>query len=148
MVRLSPFHLPRSTRPAALPCVPLICFPPLASAYQAVPVCIKHPCTHGVCTSTCLPPSPPFVRSRCAAGMTPLVISEKIPFLYENAMVIGYPMGGDNVCVTRGVVSRVTTLPYEDTKFFLPNQVRCRSVPLFLSPLLVFVAYFRTRPSS
>ena len=54
--------------------------------------------------------------------MTPLVISEKIPFLYENAMVIGYPMGGDNVCVTRGVVSRVTTLPYEDTKFFLPNQ--------------------------
>lgn len=55
-------------------------------------------------------------------GMTPLVISEKIPFLYENAMVIGYPMGGDNVCVTRGVVSRVTTLPYEDTKFFLPNQ--------------------------
>lgn len=55
-------------------------------------------------------------------GMSPLAISETIPELYENAMVIGYPMGGDNVCVTRGVVSRVTTLPYEDTKFFLPNQ--------------------------
>lgn len=36
--------------------------------------------------------------------------------------VIGYPVGGDNVCVTRGVVSRVTTLPYEDPKFFLPSQ--------------------------
>eukprot|EP00040_Diaphanoeca_grandis_P039804 m.260208 g.260208 ORF g.260208 m.260208 type:complete len:593 (-) comp39436_c0_seq1:588-2366(-) len=55
-------------------------------------------------------------------GIRPLAISNAIPELYENAMVIGYPMGGDNVCVTRGVVSRVTTLPYEDTKFFLPNQ--------------------------
>lgn len=55
-------------------------------------------------------------------GMDGLKISETIPELYENAMVIGYPLGGDNVCVTRGVVSRVTTLPYEDTKFFLPNQ--------------------------
>ena len=37
-------------------------------------------------------------------------------------MVIGYPMGGDNICVTRGVVSRVTTLTYEDAKFFLPTR--------------------------
>ena len=51
-------------------------------------------------------------------------------------MCIGYPMGGtrilsyytilyntiqymqgDNICVTRGIVSRVTTLPYEDQKY-------------------------------
>jgi hypothetical protein len=31
-------------------------------------------------------------------------------------------MGGDNICVTRGVVSRVTTLTYEDAKFFLPTR--------------------------
>lgn len=55
-------------------------------------------------------------------GIKPLVISKALPELYENTMVIGYPMGGDNICVTRGVVSRVTTLPYEDVKFFLPSR--------------------------
>eukprot|EP00039_Didymoeca_costata_P005693 m.83716 g.83716 ORF g.83716 m.83716 type:complete len:603 (-) comp12932_c0_seq2:1392-3200(-) len=55
-------------------------------------------------------------------GLKPLVISKTLPELYENAMVIGYPMGGDNICVTRGVVSRVTTLTYEDAKFFLPTR--------------------------
>jgi len=54
--------------------------------------------------------------------MKPLDISPSLPELYENTMVIGYPMGGDNICVTRGVVSRVTTLTYEDAKFFLPTR--------------------------
>lgn len=53
--------------------------------------------------------------------MAVLKISNLIPELYENTMVIGYPMGGDNICATRGVVSRVTTLAYEDSKFFLSN---------------------------
>jgi len=51
-----------------------------------------------------------------------LDISDSLPELYETTMVIGYPMGGDNICVTRGVVSRVTTLTYEDAKFFLPTR--------------------------
>ena len=75
--------------------------------------------------------------------MTPLKISRKIPDLYENAMVIGYPLGGDNVCVTRGVVSRVTTLPYEDPKFFLPSQVSHASpcTPATCVLYIYFAAY-------
>jgi len=55
-------------------------------------------------------------------GLPALDISDSLPELYETTMVIGYPMGGDNICVTRGVVSRVTTLTYEDAKFFLPTR--------------------------
>jgi S1-C subfamily serine protease len=35
-----------------------------------------------------------------------------LPHLYEDVKVIGYPMGGDNICVTRGVVSRIDTIQY------------------------------------
>eukprot|EP00698_Gefionella_okellyi_P007352 TRINITY_DN1793_c0_g1_i1.p1 TRINITY_DN1793_c0_g1~~TRINITY_DN1793_c0_g1_i1.p1 ORF type:complete len:546 (+),score=150.79 TRINITY_DN1793_c0_g1_i1:57-1640(+) len=35
-----------------------------------------------------------------------------LPRLYEDIMVIGYPIGGDNVSVTRGIVSRIDMLPY------------------------------------
>lgn len=35
-----------------------------------------------------------------------------LPSLYDDVAVVGYPMGGDNVCVTRGVVSRVDTMSY------------------------------------
>ena len=55
-------------------------------------------------------------------GLPCLSISNSLPELYETTMVIGYPMGGDNICVTKGVVSRVTTLTYEDAKFFLPTR--------------------------
>ena len=53
--------------------------------------------------------------------LPPLQISDVIPELYENVMCVGYPMGGDNVCVTRGVVSRVTTLAYEDPRYYFPT---------------------------
>lgn len=36
----------------------------------------------------------------------------EVPRLYENVKVLGYPLGGDNACVTRGVVSRVDTTSY------------------------------------
>eukprot|EP00035_Acanthoeca_spectabilis_P025033 m.456539 g.456539 ORF g.456539 m.456539 type:complete len:576 (+) comp21073_c0_seq1:190-1917(+) len=81
--------------------------------YKAKVLCINHACDLAILSVD----EPGFWT-----GMTPLRVSKKIPELYENAMVIGYPLGGDNVCVTRGVVSRVTTLPYEDPKFFLPSQ--------------------------
>ena len=52
-------------------------------------------------------------------GMCALEVSDQLPHLYENVMVVGYPMGGDTICVTRGVVSRVTTLQYEGQKYHL-----------------------------
>jgi len=85
--------------------------------FRATVLCINNACDLALLSVENESPDQDFF-----AGMAPLAISNAIPQLYENAMVIGYPMGGDNVCVTRGVVSRVTTLPYEDTKFFLPNQ--------------------------
>ncbi|KAH8052952.1 serine-type endopeptidase [Aureococcus anophagefferens] len=44
-------------------------------------------------------------------GVVPLVFGS-LPRLYDNVKVVGYPMGGDNACVTSGVVSRVDTTPY------------------------------------
>jgi len=35
-----------------------------------------------------------------------------IPLLQDDVMVIGYPMGGDNACITQGVVSRVEPVLY------------------------------------
>mmetsp|Transcript_9357 Transcript_9357/g.24081 ORF Transcript_9357/g.24081 Transcript_9357/m.24081 type:complete len:550 (+) Transcript_9357:106-1755(+) len=84
-----------------------------AEKYKAKVLCINHACDLAILAVD---------DAAFWKGMTPLSISKKIPELYENAMVIGYPLGGDNICVTRGVVSRVTTLPYEDPKFFLPSQ--------------------------
>lgn len=30
-----------------------------------------------------------------------------LPAMQESVMVVGFPTGGDNVCVTKGVVSRI-----------------------------------------
>ena len=49
-----------------------------------------------------------------AHAPAPLALGEALPELYETVAVLGYPMGGDNVCVTRGVVSRVDTIAYGD----------------------------------
>eukprot|EP01147_Barroeca_monosierra_P007393 gene7393-9758_t len=46
-----------------------------------------------------------------------LDVADEVPQLDERVLVIGYPMGGDTISVTRGVVSRVTTLNYSDFKF-------------------------------
>jgi hypothetical protein len=43
----------------------------------------------------------------------PTVLFENVlPQLDDNVACVGYPMGGDNVCVTRGVVSRIDLLDY------------------------------------
>ncbi|XP_047316118.1 protease Do-like 10, mitochondrial [Impatiens glandulifera] len=44
-------------------------------------------------------------------GMTSLELSG-IPFLQEAVAVVGYPQGGDNISVTKGVVSRVEPTQY------------------------------------
>ncbi|KAL1215174.1 putative protease Do-like 3 [Cardamine amara subsp. amara] len=44
-------------------------------------------------------------------GMNPLEFGD-IPSLYEEVVVVGYPEGGDNISVTKGVVSRVEPREY------------------------------------
>lgn len=39
-------------------------------------------------------------------------LNEEIPALDSDVLTIGYPMGGDNISVTRGVVSRVDLMDY------------------------------------
>ena len=36
----------------------------------------------------------------------------RLPFLEDTVLVVGYPVGGDTLSVTRGVVSRVEITPY------------------------------------
>jgi len=35
-----------------------------------------------------------------------------LPAMQESVMVVGFPTGGDNVCVTKGVVSRIDRSSY------------------------------------
>lgn len=48
-------------------------------------------------------------------GMLPLEISDRIPALESTVSVFGYPIGGDRISVTRGVVSRIDFRPYAHT---------------------------------
>ena len=45
-------------------------------------------------------------RATLLQDLPALEIAPSVPNLYDNVMVIGYPLGGDNISVTRGVVSR------------------------------------------
>mmetsp|Transcript_67446 Transcript_67446/g.217782 ORF Transcript_67446/g.217782 Transcript_67446/m.217782 type:complete len:470 (-) Transcript_67446:104-1513(-) len=48
-----------------------------------------------------------------AAGLDEQRLSGETPSLFTEVVCVGYPTGGDNLCVTKGVVSRVD---YEDNK--------------------------------
>ncbi|KAJ4865946.1 Protease Do-like 10 [Raphanus sativus] len=39
-----------------------------------------------------------------------------VPFLNETVFVVGYPRGGDNICITKGVVSRIEVGRYSYSK--------------------------------
>ena len=41
-----------------------------------------------------------------------LNFAQSLPELYSAVAVVGYPLGGDNICVTRGVVSRLDAMSY------------------------------------
>ena len=47
-------------------------------------------------------------------AMSPPVLNfaQSLPELYSAVAVVGYPLGGDNICVTRGVVSRLDAMSY------------------------------------
>eukprot|EP00741_Cyanophora_paradoxa_P010921 tig00020553_g10558.t1 len=43
----------------------------------------------------------------------PLNLSPRNPELQEKVTVLGYPTGGDSICCTEGIVSRVELMPYD-----------------------------------
>ncbi|KAH0859502.1 hypothetical protein HID58_087763 [Brassica napus] len=44
---------------------------------------------------------------------------EYIPSIYEDVSVLGYPRGGDTICVTKGIVSRVESGEYMNSSIEL-----------------------------
>lgn len=48
--------------------------------------------------------------------LAPLQLAE-VPHLQDSVVVVGYPTGGDSICVTKGVVSRVELRPYAVRRF-------------------------------
>eukprot|EP01083_Nonionella_stella_P310036 1100134_1 len=45
-------------------------------------------------------------------NLKPLIFEDKTPKLQDIVVVVGYPIGGDNICVTKGVVSRIGFVSY------------------------------------
>ena len=44
--------------------------------------------------------------------LRPLDWAPALPKLFDDVACVGYPLGGESICVTRGVVSRVDAMPY------------------------------------
>ena len=53
-----------------------------------------------------------FWASESGTATSPLKVQPVLPALYSDVLCIGYPTGGMAVCVTKGVVSRLTTTHY------------------------------------
>lgn len=51
-------------------------------------------------------------------GVHPLELGE-VPNLHDAVTVVGYPTGGDNLCITSGIVSRVDVTTYAHSNFRL-----------------------------
>ncbi|MCB1233149.1 MAG: trypsin-like peptidase domain-containing protein [Verrucomicrobiae bacterium] len=66
----------------------------------------------------------PAEFDRAFSGVEPLVIGE-IPKLNTTVIAVGYPIGGERISVTRGVVSRIDFRPYSHSgvDFHLTIQV-------------------------
>jgi S1-C subfamily serine protease len=45
-------------------------------------------------------------------GLPPVRLAQTLPELYETVQVIGYPVGGQSICITKGVISRVSLQHY------------------------------------
>jgi S1-C subfamily serine protease len=52
---------------------------------------------------------------------SPLSLSPRLPELFSDVMVVGFPAGGRQVCVTKGVVSRITTARFAIDGFPSPE---------------------------
>lgn len=88
--------------------------------YPAVAACIGRVCD--LCVLT--------VEDTTFWEDLPVVqFNSEIPKLDDNVTVVGYPMGGDNVCVTRGIVSRVDLMNYADVEREELLVVQVRTIP-------------------
>jgi S1-C subfamily serine protease len=71
--------------------------------YQARALAFGHDCDLALLTID----DPAFF-----VGITPIELAEALPALQDPVMVLGYPLGGDNISITKGVVSRVEPTAY------------------------------------
>jgi S1-C subfamily serine protease len=76
-----------------------------------------------------------------------------IPNLYELVSVIGYPIGGDNLSVTKGLVARVAMQNYVHSEKFLPqiqinSPINCGNSggPVMLYSEVIGVAFQSSNP--
>lgn len=47
--------------------------------------------------------------------MKKVELSQKVPYLEGGVVCVGYPVGGDSISVTSGVISRIEVMPYAQT---------------------------------
>jgi S1-C subfamily serine protease len=71
--------------------------------YQALVLFIGHDCDLAVLTVT----DPSFFD-----GTSPLPLGTGLPTLNDEVIALGYPIGGERISLTRGVVSRIDYIPY------------------------------------
>eukprot|EP01084_Bolivina_argentea_P091407 164558_1 len=71
--------------------------------YDAVIQHIGHECDLAILT---------VANDKFWKNLKPLQFDYKTPKLQDIVVVVGYPIGGDNICVTKGVVSRVGFVSY------------------------------------
>ncbi|CAF3561037.1 unnamed protein product [Rotaria sp. Silwood1] len=63
-------------------------------------------------------------------GLEPLTLTNDVPRLQESITVVGFPIGGDNLSVTKGVVSRVVMSTYTHSlEFLLTIQIDAATNP-------------------
>jgi len=73
-----------------------------SEVYTATVLCVAHACDLALLTVE----DDRFWQNEKLLEFGPL------PHIYDDIMTVGYPIGGENVSVTRGIVSRVDTMPY------------------------------------
>ena len=72
-------------------------------------------------------------------GVSPIEFGE-LPALQDAVTVVGYPIGGETISVSSGVVSRIEILPYTHSSTELLG-VQVRVSQLLALTLLLFVTY-------
>ena len=50
-------------------------------------------------------PSSPALRPAYSQALSSVELSEEVPELDSDVLTVGYPLGGENICVTRGVAA-------------------------------------------
>ena len=74
-----------------------------AEKYPAQAVCIGFDCD----LALLMVPDESFWED-----LPPVDLAANLPELYETTQVIGYPVGGQSICITKGIISRVSLQHY------------------------------------